>query len=417
VVGGPRFALPLMVDMPGPLAVAILCLIGISVSAYLCRRLNSLRFENRVLRALVYDQPDVGVAEFRFGRVVEGCNPTLERMFGLSRDEIIGKSLPLPECRRSQWEELEAGLRTGVAFWDVETVRVRADDSLFRAYISGIPIIVRNRIVVGYFGMITEEKWIEKRGAEALKLAALADNSSDFLLLLNRDLRITYANPTVAAMTGIDLDLIEGTHILECFAEDDRDAAREYLEEFLKSAMNDEYSPRLKLRDRETGVETLVQFGIYPVFESPGEGPTAIACVGKDRSDETALGKQLRLKQKEMHAVFEHLPVGIVTLDAQGSASASNGMFQQLLGYTQDEILRSSFAAFIHPEDQKEGRRRFLELVAGNVDHYEIEQSLVDKNGRGIRVQTTVVLTRREDGKTSHVTVIVVPLDSAPRAG
>ncbi len=411
-----RFATALLLYDPLPLALGVLCLLGICTCAYLYRKVLSFRCENKALRAVYYDHPDVGIAEFRFGRLVERCNQTLERMFGMSREEIIGKRLPLPESRRPQWEELEARLRKGLPFWNEETVRVRGDGSLFRAYISGIPIFGRDRAVVGHFGLITERKWSESRGAEALRLAALADNSSDLLLLLDPELRIIYANPTAAAMTGIDFDRIDGTDVLECFAEDSRDIAREYFEHVLSSAIGDEYSPRLKLRNRESGTETAVQFGIYPVFDVLNEGPAAIACVARDRSDELALAQKLLLKHKELQTVLENVPAGVATVDADGMAMTSNKAFQSLVGYTADEIRSTPFAHFVHPEDLKEGRPRFLRLVAGLVDRYEVIKRLVGKDGRVIHARTTAVRMHHEDGGFGYVVVIVVPIDEVAPA-
>ena len=405
-----RLAIALLLSGPMQLAMEALCLLAIGASVYFYRRAGSLEYQNKTLRALVYDRPDIGVAEFRFGRRVEHCNQTLERMFGMTRDQIIGKSLPLPECRKAQWEELEARLRNGLPFWHVETVRVRGDGTLFRAYISAIPIFDRDHVAVGHLGMIMEEKWVEHQEAEALRFAALADNSSDFLVLVDRDLRILYANPTVAAMTGIDFDFIDGTPFLECFAEDDRGAAQECFQDFFESGRDDEFYPRLRLRHRETRIDTLVRFGIYPIFESPGEKPSAIACVARDRSDEIALGRKLQLKQKEIQALLEHVPVGIVSLDTAGIVASSNRSFQELMGYTADEIRNTPFRHFVHPDDLREGRERFLQLAAGTIDKYEAVKRLVNKNGQAIRAQITVVLMRHEDGASSHVICIIVPL-------
>ncbi|MFC5862192.1 PAS domain S-box protein [Acidicapsa dinghuensis] len=415
MIGDLGWVLPWLGEGPALSALVFLCLVALSACLYLYWRVSAFKSQNDVLRALVYDRPDVGVAEFRFGRLVERCNDALERIFGMSREEIIGKALPLPDSRKSQWEELEARLRAGFPYWNVETIRVRGDGSVFRAYISAFPIFSRNRRVVGYLGMITEERWMSSLEAEASRLAALADNSSDFLLLLDPNLRIIYANPTVAAMTGIDFDSIDGTDVLDCFAPDDRHSARHYFD-VLKSGMNDEYSPRLKLKHRETGRETLVQFGIYPLFESPNEAPSAIACVAKDRADEVALGKKLRLKQREVQVVLERLPVGIVMVDLNGIVGTSNRRFQELLGYATEEISSTPFAHFVHPEDLREGRRRFLELAAGHLDHYEAAKRLVHKDGRVIRARMTVLLVRREDGAANHIINIVVPVEDVPPA-
>ena len=409
--------MPQITSVPLLWTLAILAPIALGTIVFLCLKLFRLKSQNALLRALIYGRLNVGVAEFRFGRIVQHCNSTVERMLGMSRDEIIGKPLPVPESQNAQWSELETRLRNGKPFWNVETLRERKDGSVFRAYISGIPIVSVLHGVVGYFGMMVEANWAEKRGMAAMKFAALTDNSSDFLLLLDPNLRITYANPTVAAMTGIDVDHIEGRHILDCIAEEDHDAVLACFRDFLCSGMNDEYSPQLRLKHCESGVRTLIQFAIYPLFDSPGERPSAIACVARDQSYEFALIQRLRMRRNEIETLLAAIPVGVVTLNLRGIAMSSNKRFQEMMGYTADEIRDTTFDRFVHPEELRERRERFQRLAMGKIDNYDVAKRLMNKSGRIVRVRTKVMLMRREDGTSSHAISIITPVDLPPLQG
>jgi PAS domain S-box-containing protein len=104
------------------------------------------------------------------------------------------------------------------------------------------------------------------------------------------------------------------------------------------------------------------------------------------------------------------MPIGIVKVNTDGIPIACNRRFQEIMGYTEEEVKRLPFATFVYPEDLKAGRELFLQLAAGRIDHYEIPKRLVDRHGNVFRTKMTVSLMRDLEGRPDHTISMIEPL-------
>jgi PAS domain S-box-containing protein len=102
------------------------------------------------LQALIDSSP-LALVEFDLETRVRLWNPAAERIFGWTREEIVGLGgLPLaPESRRSESEALFTRVRDGESINDFETVRQRKDGSLVDVSIAAAPIRDGSGRVVG----------------------------------------------------------------------------------------------------------------------------------------------------------------------------------------------------------------------------------------------------------------------------
>jgi PAS domain S-box-containing protein len=381
---------------------------GYATSRYYKRRTDLLS-ENKQLQAILEWVP-IGIGHFGLDRKVKFCNPALWQMYGLEEGELHGQSLPLPQERKAEWRALEDRLRRGEPFLNVKTVRMRKDGSMFTAYISGVPLFDGSGEVSGVVGLIIEADELPAPQVEFEDLMALADSSSDFLMLLDTDLRIVYANEGVGTLAGRDASSVQGTHVLDYFAGDQRAKVGDYLRESLKSEQSTEYQPVLRMKNKATGTEVPVRFKIHPIYRSSARTLVSIACVAKDLEAEKDLLEQLRLTQRESRALFETMPIGIVKLNTDGLPIACNKRFQEIMGYTEEELKRLPFSTFVYPEDLKTGRELFLQLAAGQIDHYEIHKRLVDRHGNIFRTKMTVNLMRDREGRPDHTISMIEPM-------
>jgi PAS domain S-box-containing protein len=101
---------------------------------------RALREANETLEALVRSVPVAIVGLTPDGRV-ELWSPAAEKLFGWTRDEVIGQPLPIvpPERAAEHTGLKEAGLR-GESVLGLETVRLRKDGSDVRVRIFGAPL-------------------------------------------------------------------------------------------------------------------------------------------------------------------------------------------------------------------------------------------------------------------------------------
>src|ERR671914_2689105 len=93
------------------------------------------------LQALIDSSP-VALVEFGMDTRIRLWNPAAERIFGWSREEMLGRGgLPMaPPERRAESEELFARVQAGESLNDFETVRQRKDGTLVAVSIASAPV-------------------------------------------------------------------------------------------------------------------------------------------------------------------------------------------------------------------------------------------------------------------------------------
>jgi len=100
------------------------------------------------------------------------------------------------------------------------------------------------------------------------------------------------------------------------------------------------------------------------------------------------------LESERFHAVFENTPVGIAMANETGNFLRTNKAFQEMLGYSSDELMCMTFADITHRDYREDDLRRFLEMLNGKRDHSNIEKQYVRKDGKTITTKLTVTAIR-----------------------
>ena len=139
--------------------------------------------------------------EFGLDTRIRLWNPAAERIFGWSRDEMLGRGgLPMaPPSKRAESEELFARVRAGESVNDYETVRLRKDGTLVAVSIAAAPVRDGSGRVVGNMVAYTD---ITERKAQEERLQALIDSSPLALVEFGLDTRIRLWNPAAERIFG-----------------------------------------------------------------------------------------------------------------------------------------------------------------------------------------------------------------------
>jgi PAS domain S-box-containing protein len=118
------------------------------------------------LQALIDSSP-LAIVEFSLDRCIRLWNPAAERIFGWSREEMLGRGdLPLaPPAKRAEGEELFERVRAGGWVNDYETVRQRKDGTLVDVSIAAAPVRDASGRVVG--NMVAYTDITERKGQDA----------------------------------------------------------------------------------------------------------------------------------------------------------------------------------------------------------------------------------------------------------
>lgn len=119
---------------------------------------------------------------------------------------------------------------------------------------------------------------------------------------------------------------------------------------------------------------------------------------------------ELHLSEKRFKTIYDYANVGICVCDKKGMVLMANQALQDLLEYSEAELLGETFYSISGTDDLEEMDRdikQYEQIILGKIDHYTIEKKNTSKNGREIFVQKTVSTVRDEEDKVRFTVMIV----------
>jgi len=134
-------------------------------------------------------------------------------------------------------------------------------------------------------------------------------------------------------------------------------------------------------------------------LQAAGAGDEPPECSEKAR-ERSLLTNQARLESR-WHRVFENSAIGIALTDLEGRFLSANTAYQQMLGYSEEELQGLTFLDVTHEHDREANKALVVELLEGKRQQFQLEKRYRRSGGQLIWV---------------HINVSIVPGDaSSPR--
>ena len=118
--------------------------------------------------------------------------------------------------------------------------------------------------------------------------------------------------------------------------------------------------------------------------------------------------KALRQNEQKFRAIFNNAAVGVCVADMSGTHTHINKAFEDMSGYSSDELLTKCLSDITHPDDIDRCRDAFRKLVIGETDEYRFEKRFVHKNGSSFWADVFVTNLQDADGNTESVLIIII---------
>lgn len=96
-------------------------------------------------------------------------------------------------------------------------------------------------------------------------------------------------------------------------------------------------------------------------------------CIGVDINRCKPIEEILQKSEDGFRTIFEFAPIAIAIINGQGILLQTNQAFQELFGYTREELQNLHLSKFTHPDDRAESFNLFQELVARKRIHFSRE--------------------------------------------
>jgi PAS domain S-box-containing protein len=103
-----------------------------------------------------------------------------------------------------------------------------------------------------------------------------------------------------------------------------------------------------------------------------------------------------------LQAIFQWAPVGIALLDRDGRYLAVNPMRQDMLGYSEAELIGRHYLDVTHPDDIPLDRAINSEARTLRKDHYQFEKRFLRRDGTVLWSRMTIAILRDERGEHNY---------------
>jgi diguanylate cyclase (GGDEF)-like protein/PAS domain S-box-containing protein len=133
------------------------------------------------------------------------------------------------------------------------------------------------------------------------------------------------------------------------------------------------------------------------------EGPPypVLACLNDASLERHARAEVLVAQQVISHS-FDSAPIGIAIVSLDGRFVRVNRALCDLLGYSETELLATSFQDMTHPDDLEDDMALVEDVLSGRRSSYQMKKRYIRADGRRIWAQLTGALVQDEAGKPLH---------------
>lgn len=124
-----------------------------------------------------------------------------------------------------------------------------------------------------------------------------------------------------------------------------------------------------------------------------------IITVWHDITDLRRIERALRESELRFRTIHDRLPLGMITLQDDGTLIDVNPAFCEMLGYTAVELAGRNDYAMLHPDDVEPARASLSQLFQGDIKQHQIEKRYLSKHGDVIHTIHSASLIRDDVGQ------------------
>lgn len=302
----------------------------------------------RQLKALIHNVMDGIITMTELGEI-QDFNPAAEKIFGYSRQEVLGQNVKIlmPEPIRGEHDEyLSQYRRTGqvhiMGGSGREVIAVRKNGELFPMELSASEVMLGSeRYFVGIVRDITERKRAEEN---LLITQFVSDHAPDCIIWINEQARIVYANETTYRERGYSKNELLTMSISDIDPDFPIDVWPEHWQELQKKGCLI-FETRHKRKDGS----------IFPVeisanFVKFGGEELNVAFI-RNITERKQAEEALRYSEERFRDVSEAAGEYLWEIDSNMVYTYVSKRSIEVKGYTPDELLGHTPMEFMHVND------------------------------------------------------------------
>ncbi|MHB9090693.1 MAG: PAS domain S-box protein, partial [Chloroflexota bacterium] len=156
----------------------------------------------------------------------------------------------------------------------------------------------------------------------------------------------------------------------------------------------------------KAGNSVWVRLNASLVRDAAGQ-PQYFVAQMEDITERKRAAEALLLSEERFRAIFERSAIGIALTDMEGRIVEANPAYLQMIGYTADELLRTTFRDQVYADDLPVAVRLFDQIVAGKLEYSQNERRNVRKDGQVIWVNVITSLMQSAQGEPRYILSLI----------
>jgi diguanylate cyclase (GGDEF)-like protein/PAS domain S-box-containing protein len=381
----------------------------------------ALRESEEQFKSFMENAPDGVYMSDLEGNFLYG-NRRCEEIIGYKREELIGKNFLelnlLPENSLAMAAKLLQDNIDGKSTGPDELELIRKDG--FR-----VPVEIRTSVlqrkgqavVLSFVRDITERKQEEKELRETgERYRLLSENTTDFVWLMDMDLKFTYHSPSVEKLTGFTPEEIKSVPLEKRITPESLKLAAEvFLKELPRVEADLDYNPVIVLDFeylRKNGTTVWME-NTFSVIRDENRRPVSILGESRDITNRRQADAVLKESEEKYRSLVENINDVFYALDNQGNITYVSPVVERFTMYKVADLIGKPFIPLVYPDDLPALLESFNRLVAGQLEPWEFR--ILDKDGRIIFVRTSS-RSIYEGGQVVGITALMTDITERKRA-
>lgn len=234
-----------------------------------------------------------------------------------------------------------------------------------------------------------------------MPMSAILNFSSDFIIVLDQELNVVNVNDHFLEFEHVDKqDILNKSIVNSSFPM----AFTPSIIPHIKHAINGEESA-IEAALKKNGDSRFYNIKFIPtVFDDTAQGVTVIfEDITARREAVTALMES----EERFRAIFENAAVGIAYLSTDVRFVRQNRRFCEILGYTQEDLMKRTYLDITYPEDRQSSIDNIALLRSGKINFFSLEKRYLKPDDSAVWCQITCSAVRDPDGSVKFFVAVI----------
>ena len=366
-----------------------------------------LEMQNEELKAArvryfdLYDLAPVGYITVSEQGLVLEANLTARTLLSVSRGNLMNQLLTrfiLKEDQDIYYLHRKKLLDTGKPQM-CELRMVKKNGTVFWAHLSGAAARAEDgttacRVVMSD---ITESKDMDaKLRREEQRFRALADQSSDIIVLLNREGVITYENPAVEKVLGLKIEERIGATGFEHLHPDDFKLVADTYDILFSDINAPVQQSDIRFRHIDGSWRTFEVVASNLIHDNVIE---AVIINLRDITERKRMEEALHQSEEKYRTLLESVQEGYFELDLAGNFTFFNDSLCRIYNYSKEELMDMNYRHYTDKETRKNGFHEFNKVYNTGEPLKGFTWPIIGKDGTKRYVETSASLLKDSSGK------------------